>query len=307
MLFLSFLHSGGIFNWGGGGGGNHSERNGGTNNGGVVDDMAGGVGGHMLLDSGEGVELGVGLVSHGGHMLNNGGSVSGHSGGNSGDRVVDSRGRVDKGGSGSGGIYSFDLSNGGGHKRKSSVNGRMDGSSGVAEEKGISFGVGLTLLSGLLNSGLFSGNFGGFGNGGNEGESCNMSETEAKTVSIMAISKEGRGIGDRWGLNFHGLDNRSGVDQRSSGVGEDGSDNGGMDNGLSNGVDETILVQIFGESFQSVRTKALGGGDEVSEGSGEGSGGGTRCNVDLVDGGWSSQAGGSQGENNEALHRGAFE
>merc|ERR1712088_132374 len=150
LLFLSFLHSGGIFN-GGGGGGNHSERNGGTNNGGVVGDMAGCVGGHMLLDSGEGVELGVGLVSHGGHVLNNRGSVSGHSGGNgvdSGDRVVDSRGRIDKRGSGGGGFYSFDLSNGGRHKRKSSVNGRMDGSSGVAEEKGIGFGVSLTLLSG---------------------------------------------------------------------------------------------------------------------------------------------------------------
>merc|ERR1712186_38899 len=117
----------------------------------------------MFLDSGEGVELGVGLVSHGGHMLNNGGSVSGHSGGNgvdSGDRVVDSRGRIDKRGSGGGGIYSFDLSNGGGHNGKSSVNGRMDGSSSIAEEKGIGFGVSLTLLSGLLNSGLFSGNFG---------------------------------------------------------------------------------------------------------------------------------------------------
>lgn len=80
-----------------------------------------------------------------------------------------------------------------------------------------------------------------------------------------------------------------------------------MDNGLSNGVDETILVQIFGESFQSVRAKALGGGDEVSEGSGEGSGGGSGGDVDLVDGGWGSQACGSQGKNNEALHRGAFE
>ena len=169
----------------------------------------------------------------------------------------------------------------------------MDGSGGVAEQEGISCGVGFALLSGFFNGSSFSdssGLNGGSGNRGNEGESSEVS----KTVSVSkSVSVEGGGVSvcDDGSLHW------GGVDERGSGIGDDGGDV--MDNGLANGINETILVQILGEAFKSIRAKSLGGGDEVAEGCGEGSGGSSGVKMDLVDGsGGGSQARGDKGKNN---------
>merc|ERR1740128_697925 len=60
-----------------------------------------------------------------------------------------------------------------------------------------------------------------------------------------------------------------GVVNQGSGVsvGHDGG------NGLTHGVNETVLVDVLGESLEGERTKASAGGDEVTEGGGEGTGG----------------------------------
>merc|ERR1740128_286257 len=83
-----------------------------------------------------------------------------------------------------------------------------------------------------------------------------------------------------------------GVVNQGSGVsvGHDGG------NGLTHGVNETVLVDVLGESLEGERTKASAGGDEVTEGGGEGTGGQAGSQVRV--GGR-----GGQGTANEGTHR----
>merc|ERR1712107_677624 len=90
----------------------------------------------------------------------------------------------------------------------------------------------------------------------------------------------------------------------------DGGNGGSVDNGsvvgdgggvhnrgnsLGNGVNESVHVDILGESLEGQRTEATVGGDEVAEGSGQGTGNGS---VDIGISGGGAQGGAEEGADN---------
>ena len=79
--------------------------------------------------------------------------------------------------------------------------------------------------------------------------------------------------GSNWGNTNIGSRN-----QMRNGVG-----NGSSHNSLADGINEAILVQVFGEALEGKGAKALGGLDGVSEGRSEGANWNTR--VDMGGGG----------------------
>ena len=121
---------------------------------------------------------------------------------------------------------------------------------------------------------------GGVGHGGQGGGNLNLG----------GLGNDGLGDGDGGGGNDRG--GGVGVVNKGSGVsvGHDGG------NGLTHGVNETVLVDVLGESLEGERTKASVGGDEVTEGGGEGTGGQAGGQVGV--GGR-----GGQGTANEGTHR----
>jgi len=243
VLNLSFF-DGGLS----GGGGDSTDS---ADDGGVVDDVVGGVSGHVLLYSGEGVVHGVLLVGHGGDMGN-----SGH--------------MVGVGEGGGGNFNSLHLR----HLHLDTSEGVVGVGVAVAiaiagiaaietavEESGVSLGISLTLLPGSLYHSLALGSLGGSGE-------------DRKTPWPAQPVGEGVGVGEGGGGNS--LDSGEGV-----GV-DDGGDmlHDGHD-GLANGIDETVLVEVFRESLQCERAETLGCLDQVTEGGGEGASGGAGVDVGL--------------------------
>ena len=102
------------------------------------------------------------------------------------------------------------------------------------------------------------------------------------------MTKLGDGLGDGVG------DGRSGSvgEGRSGSVGDDwGSNMLDHGHGLADGINKPVLVEILGESLQSIGSVALGGGHEVSDSGGQRTG--WQTGVDVAGAG---QADASQGE-----------
>jgi len=98
------------------------------------------------------------------------------------------------------------------------------------------------------------------GNGGWEGNRCSVEGREWGGKSGGEGHREGRRL--NWGSNGLGKDGGSSKASRSKdgGRSDNGcrSDNGGRSS-WDNGVNETILVQIFTEAFKVNRSQTLGG------------------------------------------------
>ena len=78
------------------------------------------------------------------------------------------------------------------------------------------------------------------------------------------------------------------------GVGDNG---GGVDDGhdgLADGVNVAVLVDVLGEPLEGQGSQPAAGGDEVSEGGGEGAGGGTGVDVRVGGGGEDAAQDGTQ-------------